>query len=147
MLEKLIIRCSIHLVVARNVFLSFVEEDLNLANLFRGQARNANNDLEFRDYSVKEPFNSTNAEYIKQQIRNLIDNVSVTLCLIGYNTHTSNWVNWEIETSALNLKGLVGVRLHSSQSDIPPSALGKYNGRVVNWDIPSIVRAIEQAAK
>ena len=133
--------------MVRNVFLSFVEEDLNLANLFRGQARNVNNDLEFRDYSVKEPFNSSSAEYIKQQIRNLIDNVSVTLCLIGYNTHTSNWVNWEIETSALKLKGLVGVRLHSSQNDIPPSDLGKYNGRVVNWDIPSIVRAIEQAAK
>lgn len=41
--------------MARNVFLSFVEEDLDLVNLFRGQVKNENNDLEFSDYSVKEP--------------------------------------------------------------------------------------------
>ena len=37
-------------------FLSFVEEDLNLVNLFRGQAKNDNNDLDFADYSIKDPF-------------------------------------------------------------------------------------------
>ncbi len=45
-------------------FLSFVEEDLNVVNLFRGQAKNQNSDLEFADYSIKEPFDSTNANYI-----------------------------------------------------------------------------------
>jgi hypothetical protein len=49
-------------------FLSFVEEDLDRVNLFRGQARNKNFDLEFADYSVREPYNSANADYIKQQI-------------------------------------------------------------------------------
>ena len=33
-------------------FLSFVEEDLNVVNLFRGQAKNQNSDLEFADYST-----------------------------------------------------------------------------------------------
>jgi len=133
--------------MARNVFLSFVEEDLNLVNLFRGQAKNENNDLEFSDYSVKEPFDSKNADYIRQQIRNLIKKVSVTLCLIGETTYKSRWVDWEIRTSAELGKGLVGVRLHSSPKDIIPLALKDNKAEIVDWDIKKIVQAIERAAK
>jgi len=38
-------------------------------NLLRGQARNENSDLEFSDWSLSEPFDSKNAEYIKRGIR------------------------------------------------------------------------------
>jgi DNA-directed RNA polymerase subunit L len=133
--------------MARNVFLSFVEEDLNLVNLFRGQAKNENNDLEFSDYSVKEPFDSKNTDYIRQQIRNLIKKVSVTLCLIGETTYKSRWVDWEISTSAELGKGLVGVRLHSSPKDIIPRSLENNKAEIVDWDIKKIVQAIERAAK
>src|SRR5437899_3024929 len=109
--------------VQRHVFLAFVREDLDLVNLFRGQAKNENSELEFSDYSVKEEFDSSNADYIRQQIRNLIKQVSVTLCLIGQTTASSKWVNWEVRTSAELGKGLVGVRLHSSSADVPPKAL------------------------
>ena len=133
--------------MARNVFLSFVEEDLNLVNLFRGQAKNENNDLEFSDYSVKEPFDSENADYIRQEIRNLIKKVSVTLCLIGETTYKSKWVDWEIRTSAALGKGLVGVRLHSSSKDIVPQSLIDNKAEIVDWNIKEIVQAIERAAK
>ena len=132
--------------MARNVFLSFVEEDIYLVNLFRGQAKNENNDMEFSDYSVKEPFDSENADYIKQQIRNLVKKVSVTLCLIGETTYKSKWVNWEIRTSSELGKGLVGVKLHSSPKDIP-QALKDNGAEIVDWDIKEIVQAIERAAK
>ena len=133
--------------MARNVFLSFVEEDIYLVNLFRGQAKNENNDMEFSDYSVKEPFDSENADYIKQQIRNLIKKVSVTLCLVGETTYKSRWVNWEIKTSVELGKGLVGVKLHSSPKDIIPQALKDNGAEIVDWDIKEIVQAIERAAK
>jgi hypothetical protein len=133
--------------MARNVFLSFVEEDLDLVNLLRGQAKNENNDLEFSDYSVKESFDSENANYIRQQIRNLIKKVSVTLCLIGESTYKSRWVNWEVRTSAELGKGLVGVKLHSSWKDKFPQALIDNGGEVVDWNIKEIVQAIERAAK
>lgn len=54
--------------MATRAFLSFVEEDLNLVNLFRGQAKNERFDLEFDDYSIKEPFDSRNADYIRRGI-------------------------------------------------------------------------------
>jgi len=45
-------------------FLTLVEEDFNLVNLFRGQVKNRGSGLEFADYSIKAPFNSTNVDYI-----------------------------------------------------------------------------------
>jgi len=63
----------------RHVFTSFAHEDLNDVNLLRGQAKNDKSDLVFDDYSVKEPFNSENADYIRQKIREKIERSSVTV--------------------------------------------------------------------
>ena len=46
----------------RNVFISFATEDMNEVNLLRAQAKNENNDLEFNDHSVREAYNSEQAE-------------------------------------------------------------------------------------
>ena len=131
----------------RNVFLSFVQEDIQLVNLFRGQVKNEDNDLEFYDYSLKEPYNSENEEYIKQQIRQKIDLVSVILCLFGRSTYKSKYVNWEIEASVRKGKGLVGVRLHSDSSDGIPSTFTNNDGILCNWNHIAVVRAIRRAAQ
>lgn len=131
----------------RRAFLSFVEEDLDLVRLFRGQAQNENTALEFSDYSVREPFDSTNANYIRAQITELIRVVSVTICLIGRQTYTSSWVSWEIDSSVKLGKGLVGVRLHGDARDIVPSSLVAHAAEIVDWNIKQITAAIERAAK
>jgi hypothetical protein len=127
----------------RRVFLSFVEEDLTLVNLFRGQAKNKNSELEFSDYSVREPYDSQNAAYIRSRIRERISAAAITLCLIGKNTYASRWVDWEILTSVEEHNRLVGVRLHSdSAKDIAPKALTDAKGTVVDWDIDKIVKLL-----
>ncbi len=131
----------------RRLFLSFVEEDLQLVNMFRAQAKSEKSDIEFSDYSVREAFDSKNADYIRGQIRALIRSVSVTVCLIGYTTYNSKWVEWELNTSFEMGKGIVGVRLHSSYFDVPPSALTHSKGDVVDWNAKAILTAIERAAK
>jgi len=127
----------------KRVFLSFVEEDLDLVNLFRGQAKNKNSSLEFSDYSVREPYDSTNAAYIRGKIRERIAAASVTICLIGEDTYKSKWVNWEITTSDEENNNIFGVRLHSSATrDTSPNALTTLKRPVYNWDIDAIVKAI-----
>lgn len=131
----------------RRVFLSFVEEDLQLVRMFRGQAVNRNTELAFSDHSVQVPYNSSNADYIRRQIREKINHASVTLCLIGETTHTSTWVEWEIQTAQQLGKGLLGVRLHSSHRDIVPQVLSSSRATIVDWNIPTIVNAIENVAR
>jgi hypothetical protein len=133
--------------MARRIFLSFVQEDLDLVNLFRGQAKNEDSTLEFSDYSVREPFDSSNADYIRRQIRELIRGVSATVALLGHTTVTSKWVDWEIRTSSELGKGVVGVRLHSSSRDSIPAALTAAKAEIVDWNAKTIVQAIERAAK
>lgn len=129
--------------MAKRVFLSFVQEDLGLVNLFRGQAKNKNSELEFSDYSIKEPYDSTNAAYIRGKIRERIAAASVTICLIGEKTHKSAWVDWEIRASAEEGNQTFGLRLHSdSARDIAPKALSDLKAKIYNWDIDAIVRAI-----
>jgi hypothetical protein len=129
--------------VAKRVFLSFVVEDQDLVTLFRGQAKNKNNDLEFSDYSVQEPYESTNATYIRSKIRERIAAASVTICLIGQTTYKSKWVDWELRTSKEESNKVFGVRLHSdSAKDPTPPALVDLKGSVVNWDIDAIVKLI-----
>lgn len=123
-------------------FLSFVEEDLNVVNLFRGQAKNKNSDLEFADYSVKVPYNSQNAAYIKSQIRPKISGSSLTMCLYGPATWLSDWVEWELNTAKEYGKPIMGVRLvANSQIQKPIPLIGE---PCVGWDIDEIVRTMRR---
>ena len=128
--------------MAKHVFLSFVVEDLQQVSLFRGQARNENSDLIFDDYSVKEPYHSTNAEYIKRHITERIRATSVTVCLIGSGTYRSQWVTWEIDKSYDLANKVFGVRLYSDKTCPTPTALGSRGAAVYGWNIDAIVKAI-----
>src|SRR5438105_2008174 len=99
--------------MAIRAFLSFVEEDLNLVNLFRGQAKNERMDLEFDDYSIKIPFDSRNAEYIGRGIVAQIKFATLTVCLYGPTTYQSRWVNWELSKTLDMGKPIMGVCLYS----------------------------------
>jgi len=128
------------------VFLSFVEEDLNLVNLFRGQSKRENSDLEFADYSIKEPFDSQNADYIARGITEKLKLSSLTVCLYGPTTHTSKWVDWELRKTLELKKPIMGVSLYNDgRTKYYPAPLENYPR--VNWDIPSIVMTMKSLVK
>ena len=132
--------------VKRNVFLSFASEDLNDVNLLRGQAKNENSDIEFNDWSVKEPFDSKNAEYIKRGIRERIRQSSVTVVYISEDTANSKWVDWEIRESIALGKGVVAMYKGDSPPSSLPPAVKEHNIRAVPWNQQELAKAIEQEA-
>ena len=124
-------------------FLSFVEEDFNVVNLFRGQAKNENSDLEFADYSIKEPFDSRNADYIARGITDQLRLASLTVCLYGPTTYTSKWVDWELKKSVELRKPIMGVCLYGDgRVKYYPAAL-EAKPRV-NWNVQEIVRTMRR---
>lgn len=126
--------------MSKHVFLSFVVEDKDAVELFRGQAKNKNSGLAFDDYSVRVPYNSTDADYIRRQISAKIKNSSVTICIVGATTHTSAWVKWEIEKSVAEGNKVIGVKL--STAGPIPSALTAARAPIYTWNIADIVAAI-----
>lgn len=117
----------------RNVFISFAMEDIDEVNLLRAHAKNENSDIEFNDYSVREPYDSERAEYIRQKITERIERASVTVVYLSASTSQSEWVKWEMEKSLELGKRVIAVHA----SDNPPANLpGWVSGQripVVAW--------------
>lgn len=131
---------------SRHVFISFDHEDLDEVNLLRGQAKNENLDLQFDDHSVKEPYDSANADYIKRNIREKIDRCSVMVVYLTDRTASSKWVNWEIEESLKRGKGVIGVYKGDAPPSKTPPAFQQNGCKAVKWEHAALMKAIEDAS-
>jgi hypothetical protein len=133
----------------RRIFISFRHTDKTEIELFRGRAKNERTDLDFIDMSLRVAFNSENAEYIKSGIKKRIEKVSVTVVYVSDNTHESEWVNWEIEESIRQNKGVVVIDGRSDGTKKMPDAVTENRDGViiVPKNDKEIMRAIDEAAK
>lgn len=131
----------------RNVFISFAAQDQNDVNMLRGQAKNENSEIEFNDWSLKKPFDSKDAEYIKRGVRERIRQSSVTIVYLSENTADSRWVDWEITESIAMGKGVVAMH----KGDKPPARLPKAvtdnKVPVVPWSRKELAKAIERQSE
>jgi hypothetical protein len=132
---------------SRHVFISFAYEDIDEVNLLRGQAKNENVDLAFDDHSVKEAFDSKDADYIKRRIREKIDRASVTLVYLSNNSAKSPWIDWEIRESYKRGKGVIGLYKGDTPPPIIPSAIKENGGKIVKWAHVDLMKAIEECSR
>lgn len=130
-----------------NVFISFSSDDLDEVNLLRGQAKNENSDIEFNDWSLKEPFDSKKADYIKRGIRERIRQCSVTVVYISAKTAGSKWVNWEIRESIAMGKGVVAMHKGGSPPSRLPTAITENKVPIVPWSQKALAKAIRKQSE
>lgn len=114
----------------KNVFISFVAENLDEVNLLRGQSKNDLSEIEFNDWSVREPYDSERAEYIKSKITERIEKCSVTIVYVTDKTSSSPWVNWEIRKSLELGKKVVVVHKGNVAPKQLPDAIQKSQGKI-----------------
>ena len=141
--------------MAANVFVSFDHDDQKQVGAFKLIKHNPNHPLDFQDHSLKEPVTGPSGKPLKyppsdarskpvrDAIKKKFEKASKLVVLIGDDTHTSAWVNWEIDTfyemkfeaSGENTwKRIRGMKLKgSSQAEIP-KALGNRSTKVLDWD-------------
>jgi hypothetical protein len=82
-------------------------------------------------------------ETIRRLLRMKIAWAGVIVVLIGKETHSRPWVNWEIEEANRQGKRIVGVyERGGTEADIP-SALEDFSDDIVAWNSDSIIAAIE----
>jgi len=84
-------------------------------------------------------------EVIKRLLRMKISWAGSVIVLVGKETHSRPWVNWEIEQAHRQGKPIVGVYENGLKDKVEiPDALEKYGtSQVVGWDPQSIISAIE----
>ena len=129
----------------KRVFLSFLEEDKEKTWGLRLLAANPNHDLEFYDESVRVPIDSQTANYIKRCIREKISRASVTVCLISDNTHTSRWVDWELDESVTRGNAIIAMALKGVERAILPRLIKERNITFHEWNPSYLCTLIEEA--
>lgn len=126
----------------KNVFVSHYHEDEESIKKLK--------DLLSEDYCIKnysvttDKYNDAeNEEYIKYKyLKPLINQSSTLICLIGPETHDSDWVDWEIREAERLGKQIIGVYIQGAKdSDVPP-ALNELADSIVGWNTDSIGRAL-----
>ena len=117
----------------RNIFISFATEDMDEVNLLRAQAKNEHSDIEFNDHSVRAPYNSKRAEYIRQKISERISRCSTTVVNLSDSAANSRWVKWEVERSQKLGKALIAVHTGDEYSGRRPDWLQSNKIKVLPW--------------
>lgn len=84
-----------------------------------------------------------NPDYIKTLLRSRIDWAKTFICLIGPQTHESEWVKYEIEYAHKIGKPIIGVFVRGAKDSDIPEALEEYASSIVGWNKDSILGAFE----
>ena len=82
-------------------------------------------------------------ETIRRLLRMKISWASTMVVLIGKDTHTRPWVEWEITQAAKQGKRIVGVYAYGGTDAEKPAALERYGSAIVAWNTDSILDAID----
>lgn len=115
-------------------FISFEMEDKWARDFLVQQARDQRNDIQFVDYSVQNPFDTS----WKTNCRERIKQTSGTIVLVGPTTYNSSAVLWEIEETARQGNFLFGIQIHKDRTHPIPAGLPATD--VIRWDFNQIIR-------
>lgn len=72
---------------------------------------------------------------IAETLKSGISWAGTFICLIGRETHSRPWVDYEIKQAHLQGKTIVGVYLHGCKNDVDlPESFKKYGGAILGWN-------------
>jgi hypothetical protein len=141
--------------MAANIFVSYDHDDQKQIGGFNLLKHNPNHLLDFQDHSLKDPIlgaggkplkyppSDARSKPVRDAIRKKFDRASKLVVLIGDDTHTSEWVDWEIETFYAmkeeisgdeTWKRIRGMKLKGADGAKIPAALGGKSTEVLSWD-------------
>lgn len=134
----------------KNVFISHHhKDDAQVDKLAKLLSKNG---LDIRNSSIRaKPANQSRLEKgmikdstIKRLLKMKMSWAGSVIVIIGKETHSREWVNWEIETASRLGKNIIGVYENGLKDkvDLPP-ALEKLGTSLIGWDSGAIMSAIE----
>lgn len=121
------------MVVNIRLFLSYKWEDKKSADGIRGTFLNPNNDYRHVPLSEREDYRQQGENAIKAYLRGLIGECRALICLVGQNTHSSQWVAYELEVATSQNKKIVPVRIRNTTGG-PPKLIKERKIKVIDWD-------------
>jgi len=134
---------------SKNVFISHHHKDdkavTDFANLLAGK------DYIVRNSSIRaKPRNTerldkkmVSDETIRRLLRMKMFWAGTVVVLVGSDTHSRDWVNWEIEEAERQGKRILGVFMHGAKDSDIPESLEKFGDGLVGWNSKKIIEGLE----
>lgn len=90
-----------------------------------------NSSIDSTKYQENRPSDPVVAKWLKSGI----NWAGTFVCLIGAETHTRPWVNYEIRQAHLQGKPIIGIYKHGCANSVElPEGFKKYGGPVIGWN-------------
>ena len=124
-------------VAVPRAFISFQMEDRWAREFLIQHAHDEDNEIEFTDYSVHEPFD----EKWKTNCRLRIARTKGTIVLIGSDTWKSEAVLWEIAETLRQQHFIFGIQINKDKTYTIPNGLSAKS--VIRWNFEAIVEQLE----
>lgn len=134
----------------RKIFISYDHDDQNTKRDVESIRLNNNNSVSFHDNSLIEPiYNSygdvnrrmpsdSASKDVRITIKSKLEESSKLLVLIGRDTHSSEWVKWEIETfkSIKNHPDVLFMRVKGNYNSGLPKSVN--NDSIKDWNMSEL---------
>lgn len=127
-----------------NVFISFRETDGEYREGLEGLLQNPNAKLNHAPVSARQDYRRKGEEAIKNYLKGLIKKTDVIICLIGKETDSSDWVDYELQVGSSLGVGIVPLRIKETSGGLPQLIESK-KIREASWDSSSLNTAINKA--
>lgn len=127
----------------KRIFVSYYyEKDRAIKRLLKAWSKNDKFDIEFDDMSADVSLATKTDDELKQELTARISESDIVLVLIGSNTHSRKWVDYEVEEAVRLAKPIVAVK--QDRSNISPK---KLKGVGANWVYGFQAKKISKALK
>lgn len=127
---------------SRNVFISHYGADDEHVQKLKSNLSDRGVSLRNSSRDSTRPNNASNEEYIKSMLRDGINWAGSVVVLVGPDTHSREWVNWEIEYAHKLGKRIIGVFLHGAKDSDIPMNLDKYGHGLTGWNMEKVIDGI-----
>lgn len=128
---------------AHNIFISHHHNDIEEVTKLKELLKSHGHDIRDRSIDEKDKNKAIDPEYIKSIIRPRIDWAGTMIVLIGSETHSRKWVNWEIDYAHKNDKRIVGIFIRGAKESEVPEKHNDYGDALVGWNDDNIMSAIK----
>lgn len=127
----------------KNVFVSHFNKDEENIGKMKSLLSGKGYSIKNASIDSTKPNRANNPEYIKRLLRMRIQWAGTFICLIGPETHTREWVDWEIDQAFKKGKRIVGVYINGASDSDVPANFEKYGDALVGWNSDRIISAID----
>lgn len=120
------------------VFLSYKWEDKKYADDLKSYLRNPNNMYRHIPFTEREDYREKGGNYVRNYLKDIINDCAAMLCLIGRNTHSSPWVSYELDVATSQRKKIVPIRIPNTTGGLPKLIkdrdinIVEWNSRLIN---------------